>query len=241
MYHWLKKHIDPICPLFAIIPLLACFGLNMLVYSGTMILCADWYHYDLTTALDRAVPLVPEWMYIYFGCYVFWVINYILIARINRNNKSVFYRFVITDMCSRIVCAVFFIGFPTTNVRPEVPEAGFSAWLLRFLYNIDQPANLFPSIHCLVSWLCYVGIRGRKDVALWYRAFSCIFALLVVLSTQFTKQHYIVDAIAGIALAEILFWLNKKISLYCYVQQFFTWINKKVFVWLKGELCEQKS
>ncbi len=241
MYHWLKKYIDPICPLFAIIPLLSCFALNMLVYSGTMILCADWYHYDLTTALDRAVPLVPEWMYIYFGCYLFWVANYILVARINRNNKPDFYRFVITDMCSRLVCAVFYIGFPTTNIRPDVTGEGFSVWLLRFLYNIDQPTNLFPSIHCLVSWLCYTGIRGKKEIPIWYRAFSCVFALLVVLSTQFTKQHYIADAIAGIILAEILFLLNKRISLYRVVQRFFTKVNEKLYIWLKGEPREQKG
>jgi len=241
MYHWLKKYIDPICPLFAIIPLLSCFALNMLVYSGTMILCADWYHYDLTTALDRAVPLVPEWMYIYFGCYLFWVVNYILVARINRNNKPDFYRFVITDMCSRLVCAVFYIGFPTTNIRPDVTGEGFSVWMLRFLYNIDQPTNLFPSIHCLVSWLCYTGIRGKKEIPIWYRAFSCIFALLVVLSTQFTKQHYIADAIAGIILAEILFLLNKRISLYRVVQRFFTKVNEKLYIWLKGEPREQKG
>ena len=71
MYQWMKKYLDPICPLFAILPLLSCFGLNMLIYSGTMVMCADWYHYDLTTSLDQAIPLVPGWMYIYFGCFLF--------------------------------------------------------------------------------------------------------------------------------------------------------------------------
>lgn len=238
MYHWLKKHIDPICPLYAIIPLLSCFALNMLVYSGTMFLCADWYHHDFTLAWDTAIPLVPEWIYIYFGCYLFWIANYIMVARIHRDNKAQFYRFVITDMSSRILCAVFYIGLPTTNIRPEIPEGGFSNWLLAFLYGIDQPTNLFPSIHCLVSWLCFVGIRKSDKVSTWYKAFSCIFALLVVLSTQFTKQHYWVDAIAGIAFAELLFLINERISAYQLVERFFTWLNKKLFDLLKGELCE---
>ena len=42
MYSWLKKYVDPIIPLFSIVPLLSCFALNMVVYSGTMILCDDW-------------------------------------------------------------------------------------------------------------------------------------------------------------------------------------------------------
>lgn len=238
MYHWLKKYIEPICPLFAIIPLLCCFALNMIVYSGTMVLCKDWYHYDFTTSLDNAIPLVPEWMYIYFGCYIFWIINYILVARIHHDNKPMFYRFIITDMTSRLVCAVFFILLPTTNVRPEVTTDGFSSWMLRFLYNIDQPANLFPSIHCLVSWLCFVGIRKSERVSVWYKAFSCVVALLVVLSTQFTKQHYWVDTISGIAIAEILFWIYQHNSAYRPIERFFTWLNEKLFILLKGELCE---
>lgn len=238
MYHWLKKYIDPICPLFAIIPLLSCFALNMIVYSGCMILCADWYHYDFTTPLETAIPLVSEWIYIYFGCYIFWIVNYIMVARIHRDDKAMFYRFVITDMTSRLICAIFFIGLPTTNIRPEVPEGGFSAWLLTLLYNVDQPVNLFPSIHCLVSWLCFAGIRGSAKVPFWYKAFSCMVALLVVLSTLFTKQHYAIDTIAGIVLAEVLFQIYQRISAYQLVEHLFTWLNNKLYHALKGELCE---
>lgn len=240
MYNWLKKYIDPVIPLFAIIPLVSCFALNMLVYSGSMILCKNWHHYDLTTWLDNQIPLVSWWMYIYFGCYLFWIANYVLVARIYRNDREQFYRFVITDMMSRLVCAVFYIGFPTTNVRPAFTINSFSDWLLAFLYRIDQPANLFPSIHCLVSWLCYAGIRNNDRVSKRYRVFSCVFALLVVASTQFTKQHYIADAIAGIALAEGLFWLNSRINAYRTVQRLFDRLNYKLLSIIgKGERCEQ--
>lgn len=242
MYNWLKKHVDPIIPLFSILPLLSCFALNMLVYSGSMILCADWYHHDLTTWLDNQIPLVTEWMYIYFGCYLFWIANYVLVARIHRDDKEAFYRFVVTDMMSRLVCAVFYIGFPTTNTRPSFTVDSFSAWLLAFLYRIDQPTNLFPSIHCLVSWLCFAGIRKSDRVSRGYKAFSCIFALLVVLSTQFTKQHYIADAIAGLALAEGLFYLNQKIDACRMVERLFSRLNRKVFYIIgKGDRCERQG
>lgn len=228
MYQWIKEHVDLICPLWAVLPLLACFALNMLVYSGTMVLCKDWHHYDLTTAFDRSVPLISAWMYIYFGCYLFWIANYILKARIHRDDKSSFYRFVTTDMLSRVVCAFFYLVFPTTNVRPEVIGTGFSDRLLTFLYSIDQPVNLFPSIHCLVSWLCFAAIRKSPKVSIYYKVFSCVFALLVVASTQFTKQHYIADAVAGILLAELLYLLCQKTGLYSPVQKFFEFINRKL-------------
>lgn len=234
----MTKYIKKIIPLYGILPLLCCFGLNMIVYSGSMVICADWKHYDLTTSFDRMVPLEPAWMYIYFGCYIFWVVNYIMMARIHEDNPADFYRFVTTDMMSRIICGIFYFLLPTTNVRPDVIGDTFADSLLRFLYSIDQPANLFPSIHCLVSWMCYIGIRGNQKVPVWYRGFSCIFALLVVVSTQTTKQHYIVDAVAGILIAEVLLALNKKISAYRYVQNFFDRINNKLGFMNKENIVE---
>lgn len=243
MYNWLKKHVDPVIPLYGIIPLLSCFALNMIVYSGTMILCKNWVHYDLTTSFDKSIPLISSWMYIYFGCYIFWIVNYIMVARIYRDDRSKFYQFVTTDMMSRLVCAVFYMALPTTNVRPEIVGVSFSDKLLSFLYSIDQPTNLFPSIHCLVSWLCFAGIRKSEKVSSRYKVFSCIMALLVVASTQFTKQHYIVDAVAGIALAEFLFRLNNgnppRVSAYQWVEHIFTRLNRKLSIKLKGETYEQ--
>lgn len=224
----MRNHLNKYIPLYGIVPLVCCFALNMLVYSGAMSICADWKHYDLTTPFDRMVPLAPGWMYIYFGCYLFWILNYIMVARIHQDEPAKFYQFVTTDMMSRIVCGIFFFLLPTTNVRPEVTGDTFAHILLRFLYSVDQPANLFPSIHCLVSWMCYIGIRGSKKVPAWYQGFSCVFALLVVISTQTTKQHYIVDAIAGLLLAELLFAINKRIPAYRHVQAFFDKINRKL-------------
>lgn len=40
---------------------------------------------------------------------------------------------------------------------------------MRFVYAVDAADNLFPSIHCLVSWFCYIGLRGRRDIPVWYR------------------------------------------------------------------------
>lgn len=233
MYEWLKKYVDPIIPLFAILPLISCFALNMLVYSGSMYLCTDWYHHDLTSWLDNQIPLVSEWMYIYFGCYLFWIVNYILVARVNRDNREYFYRFVMTDMMSRLLCAVFFIGFPTTNTRPAVTLDSFSDQMLAFLYRIDMPANLFPSIHCLVSWLCFVGIRKNRLVSPGYKAFSCVLALMVVLSTWFTKQHYIIDGVVGILIAEGLFWLNQKINAFRAVEYIFNRLNYRILAMRK--------
>ena len=76
MYRYLKKHLEPWVRLYSIIPLISVFTFNSLVYWITMFECKDWYHYDLTLPFDRAVPLAPEFVFIYLGCYLFWAAKY---------------------------------------------------------------------------------------------------------------------------------------------------------------------
>ncbi|KIR02812.1 Protein of phosphatidic acid phosphatase family [Lachnospiraceae bacterium TWA4] len=203
--------LEKLIPSYGRSSLIGCLVLNCMIYWGAQRLTANAYHYDLTTNFDRSIPLVNEWVYIYFICYIFWGLNYILIER---EGKEHWFRFASADMVSRMICGIFFILLPTTNVRPEIVGNDFAAWLMRFLYQADEASNLFPSIHCLVSWFCFIGIRKSKKIPLWYKIFSCVFAILVCLSTQFTKQHYFVDVIGGILLAELCYFVSQKVNVY---------------------------
>ena len=51
-----------------------------------------------------------------------------------------------------------------------------------------------------MSWR---GVRNSDRIPKWYQIFSLIFAVLIIISTQVLKQHYLVDAIAGVALVEL--------------------------------------
>lgn len=223
---WYEAYIGKVIPRYAFFSVILCFVFNSLIYTGTQILMKNAKHYDLSTSFDYSVPFVPGWVLIYVVCFAFWAANYIMITREGYNE---WFKFATADYLSRMVCMVFFIIMPTTNIRPEVTGNGFADNIMKFIYMADPATNLFPSIHCLVSWFCYIGIRGRKNIPLWYRAFSCIFAILVFISTQFTKQHYIVDVIAGVLIAEICMFIGKRTKLYRKTSKIFDKLNAKVF------------
>lgn len=223
---WYQKYINKWIPMYGILSLISCFLLNSLIYTGTQLALKNAYHYDLTSALDRKVPFVQEWVWVYVICFAFWAVSYILITR---EGKEKWFRFAAADMMSRLICMVFFIVLPTTNVRPEVTGDGLTSWLMRFIYQMDAPTNLFPSIHCLVSWFCFIGIRKSKKVPVWYKVFACVFALLVCASTQFTKQHYLIDIPGGILLAELCWYLTNHTEIYRAWQRFFDGIGKRIF------------
>ena len=87
-------------------------------------------HYDLSTKFDKSLPFVKEWIYIYLICFAFWAVNYIMISRTEREH---WYKFATGDYLSRLICGVFFILLPTTNVRPEITGNGLSSILMRFV------------------------------------------------------------------------------------------------------------
>lgn len=195
----IKEKISRILPEYAWLPLAVEVLLNMAVYNGAKLIAGRWYHYNLETGLDRAIPFVPWTVLIYFGCYLFWIMNYMISVR---QGRKAAYRFLSADFLAKCICFFFFLSLPTTNIRPEVTGDGIWNALMRFLYWVDSADNLFPSIHCLTSWMCYIGVRGRKNVPFWYRSFSCLMAIAVFISTLTTKQHVVADVAGGVLLAE---------------------------------------
>ena len=221
----LLKGLTRILPAYGVFPVIFSFVFNCLVYSGSRMIAGGWYHHNIETGVDRRFPFVPEFLVIYFGCYVFWAVNYILIARQDR--RSV-YQFFTGDFISRCVCLVSFLAFPTTNTRPLITGSGLWNQAALWLYSIDAADNLFPSIHCLVSWFCYLGIRGRKEIPRWYQSVSMVIAILVFASTLLTKQHVIVDVAGGILLAESCFFIGRKTDLYRIYERFGSRIEQKI-------------
>lgn len=219
---WIKK----IVPEYGFFPLIMAFLFNMTVYEGTKIIAKNWYHHTIMTQWDEKIPFIPETLCIYLGCYLFWIVNYIMIARLG---KKEVYQFFTADFLSRCVCFVVFLAFPTTNIRPEITVGGFWNQGMQFLYSIDSAVNLFPSIHCLVSWFCYIGIRGNRIFPIWFRGGSCLLAMLVFVSTLTTKQHVVVDVFGGVLLAEICLWIGRHTRLYLIYGKINDWVTMKFF------------
>ena len=210
-----KEFREKYLPVWVILPLLCILMVNCLVYWGSGVLTADRYHYDFTFAVDRAVPLIPEFVWVYILAFPFWAVNYILAAQ---RGKDIFFRFVSTDLAVHLACFIVFMLVPTTNVRPELGTGTLAERVLQLVYDMDggaSPSNLLPSIHCYVSWLCYRGLKGAKEIPGWYQKFSLVFAILIIVSTQVLKQHYLVDAVAGVALVEIAWDFFKKVQGIC--------------------------
>ncbi len=187
-------------PLYSILPLAAMLGMNGLAYFGTRIFTTSRYHYNIESALDKMLPLVPAFVVIYILAYGQWILCYLLIAR---EPKEHCYRIFTGEIIAKFLCLVIFMIFPTTLNRPEITGSGIFEKMLAMVYSLDAADNLFPSIHCLESWVCWRGCRHLTGAPKWFSKLNFIFTLLVFASTVLLKQHVLIDIIGGIAVSEI--------------------------------------
>lgn len=192
--------LSTLIPKYARLPLLAALILNCSAYWLTRPLTGGAAHYDISVSLDARIPFVPPFIVIYVLAYVQWVVGYIIIAR---DSEELCYRVLSGEMISKLICCAFFLALPTSMVRPEVTGTDIFSRLTRLIYSLDTPDNLFPSIHCVESWLCFRGAIRAKKVGKAYKAANLIFTLLVFASVVLVKQHLVVDIISGLLVAEL--------------------------------------
>ena len=203
----LARTAEKCIPSYGRRPLLAALALNCSVYFLSRLIAGSWPHHTMASAWDGAVPFLPWTVGVYVAAYLFWAVNYVLAVRESQEGA---WRFLAADGVGKLVCFALFLLWPTAAVRPEVPEG---SWLLGLIYALDAPDNLFPSIHCFNSWMCWAGVRGRRAVPAWYKAFSLVFALAIAVSTLTTRQHVLADVLAGFALAECCWQLAGRTAL----------------------------
>ena len=85
-------------------------------------------------------------------------------------------------------------------LRPDlatVETHPFLLWGLRLNYALDPPVNLFPSLHLAGATLASLAV-GKARAS--YGRIAGILVVPIALSVCAVKQHYWIDAAAGIAL-----------------------------------------
>lgn len=208
------KRLDRFVPRFTYLPLIVMLAMNLLTYYCSKLISHHTGHHEAWELviggvnLDRSLPVVPFFITFYILAYLQWVVGYFFICR---ESRAVGYRIASAELIGKVICMLFFIAWPMWLARPEVTGNDFFSWTTRLIYSADEPTNLFPSIHCLESWLCFRGAVGLKKMPKWYAPFQLVFSLFVFASTVLVRQHVLLDIIAGIAVAEIGLFLSKRL------------------------------
>ena len=95
-----------------------------------------------------------------------------------------------------------FLAMPVAFDRPGLATTtpNFAEWALQLVYGRDPPWNCMPSTHCAVAMLSALALLETGRGVGWFGMFT---AAAIGVSTLYTKQHYVVDVLAGFTLAAV--------------------------------------
>jgi membrane-associated phospholipid phosphatase len=171
---------------------LTLFGWLILYFFVNRLQVEPSHRIDLGTELDRKIPYAPLFALAYFSTYVF-VIQPFFILSDAREFHWMLTSFVLISSISSLIHATI----PSKIERVEqVTVGGLSGWMLGLFQKTCKPYGNFPSMHVGLS----VPVVAANFVAGGpvSGGIMLLWAVLIAVSTLYTKQHYILDVFAGV-------------------------------------------
>lgn len=160
-------------------------------------------HTVIDLAFDRDIPFIAAFIipYVIWYLYVPGLMVYMYFKE-----RPAYVKQCIALFFGMAVCVVSFVVFPTAlpaDFRPQNLGGGVFDFICKIIYANDMPYNVCPSLHCYeavcIHIMTFYGTHLKKRYV--SRIVSAVLVVLVCLSTVYTKQHSVVDAVVGILLA----------------------------------------
>lgn len=150
--------------------------------------------------LDALIKPHPIWVIPYLLAIPVWLAA--LIWGTIRMDRRTFRIMAVATLITVIVGVTTYLVYPTYVIRPDITSQTVVSDLLRWVYAHDQPYNALPSSHVYLTLLCgLLWMRWKpRGRLLWLTGM-----LVISLSTLFTKQHYLLDVVSGLALAGLAY------------------------------------
>ncbi|MDR3239631.1 MAG: phosphatase PAP2 family protein [Clostridiales bacterium] len=162
--------------------------------------------YTVGIALDQKIPFIPWFVIPYVVWFLFIAFG---LCYTGLRSKENFYKLVIFLGGAMSIAYLLYTLFPNQQaLRPHITENGLlSAWV-KWVYTVDTPTNVCPSVHVLNAFAVSAALLHTKEFARSKARtlFVAVYFVLVCLSTIFIKQHSVVDVICGLLIG-LLFYI----------------------------------
>ncbi len=160
---------------------------------------------DLTSSIDKRIPLLPGFVWFYILCYIFPLVPLFFVQDWHRFNLALI-AFAMCTFVAFIGHLLLPIAFPRQQLGASISEN-----LLKFIYLNDfRPgAQNFPSLHVSFAWIIYLTCKkqGMKKI---YELLILLLAGLIILSTVLVKQHLFIDIVGGTLLAFLIWFILQR-------------------------------
>ncbi len=191
-----KRHLIPIAVWFVIY--MGLFGFLEIVPPKDVHL--------IHCALDDRIPNMAIFIYPYVSWFPYILVCAALAIK-NLDDRQFKKAVLVLTMGMNIFLFISYVWPTGLDLRDSIVYDlhTLSGNLLKFVQTVDTPKSVFPSMHVYVTLvLQYTLEMQKKLVPAWGIWVGRVLAVLIVLSTMFTKQHSAVDVTAAIVMFAVL-------------------------------------
>lgn len=150
--------------------------------------------------LDARIPRIPAFVYPYvlwFPLIVIFPIGLYYFSPGNWVALQIAWIFCV------VVSVVAYLAYPTTFEREKLGQ-GRTERVLALVYKTSyRGVNCAPSLHCSTSMMIAFVAVVTNQMPWWLRVISVLVSLAIILATQFTKQHVLLDLLTAIPVAAV--------------------------------------
>jgi hypothetical protein len=193
MVKWLKENKHGwIIPIYGLFYMISFFYLERRSVELHIIHCA----------LDDLIPFCEYFIVPYVLWYGF-ILATIWYFAFRCKKREEYWQLAWTLMIGMTVFLIVSWLYPNgQELRPALQDGNLFVQAVKYLYQIDTPTNILPSMHVFNAVSCCVAIcknqacRSHRALIAGTKALT----VLIVLSTMFLKQHSAVDVVLALVL-----------------------------------------
>ena len=175
-------------------------------YIGIFIaveLLGNGQHHVVHCFIDDMIPFCEYFVlpYLTWHPLIAIVLIYTLVNETD-NFRNLMKFFILTFT----VTMVIYLVYPSClELRPEVfPRENIFTEIVRFVYLVDTPTNVCPSLHIIGSLgLLFVSWDTRGKDSIPKKVFMALAVVFICLSTMFMKQHSFMDILVAMPISFI--------------------------------------
>ncbi|QGU94218.1 phosphatase PAP2 family protein [Clostridium bovifaecis] len=157
--------------------------------------------YIMHSKYDEYIPFVKFFIVPYIFWFIYMAIGFVYFGLKSKEEFIKLLKFIFWGMS---ISYMIFVLFPSgQNMRPSLNDKDVFSKAVGFIYSVDPPINVFPSIHVINAIGVNIAVcnsalfNNRKRI----KSLSSIVMIFICASTVFIKQHSLIDVLAGTVLS----------------------------------------
>ena len=183
-------------------------GLQTLLYFGVE--AFEGKPHNVAKKIDGHIPFVPAFVYIYVLWFPLILLFPLALFRANPMAYARYQTAILLDIALSLVC---YLVYPTSFARPEAPDTVSGRAMKLVFRGSYKGLNCAPSMHCSMCYLVLLFVGATPGLPFAVAAIAVPVALGIVISTLFTKQHVVIDALTALPLAAVCILIGNRLPL----------------------------